>query len=44
MISATIDAYEGRDVATAHVPQAFMNADQDEEVFLRCLKRPFMAL
>ena len=35
MISCTIDAHEGRDVATADIPGAFMQADMDEMVHVR---------
>ncbi|GAX21402.1 hypothetical protein FisN_28Lu124 [Fistulifera solaris] len=35
LLSCVIDAKEGRDVATLDVPGAFMQADQDEEVFVR---------
>jgi hypothetical protein len=33
-IIATIDAYEGRDVAVVDVPGAFLSADMDEEVIM----------
>jgi hypothetical protein len=35
MLSCTIDAKEGRDVATADIPGAFMQADMDEVVHMR---------
>ena len=35
MLSATIDAMEGRDVATADVPGAFVQADIDEVVHVK---------
>jgi hypothetical protein len=35
MLSATIDALEGRDVATVDIPGAFMQADIDEVVHVR---------
>jgi hypothetical protein len=34
-LSCVIDAKEGRDVATADIPGAFMQADMDETVFVR---------
>ena len=34
-ITAVIDALEGRDVAVVDVPGAFMQADMDEEVYVR---------
>jgi hypothetical protein len=37
LITSTIDAFEGRDVAIADVPGAFLTADMDEEV-LMCLR------
>ena len=35
MLTSTIDAKEGRDVATVDIPGAFMHSDQDETVHLR---------
>jgi hypothetical protein len=35
MLTATIDAYEGRDVATVDLPGAFMQADMDDVVHMR---------
>lgn len=35
LLTCVIDAKEGRDVATADIPGAFMQADMDEEVFMR---------
>ena len=35
MISCTIDAKEGRDVATVDIPGAFMQADMDETVHVQ---------
>jgi hypothetical protein len=35
MLSATIDALEGRDVATVDIPGAFMQADIDEVVHVK---------
>jgi hypothetical protein len=35
MISCVIDAKEGRDVATADIPGAFMQAEMDEVVHMR---------
>jgi hypothetical protein len=35
MLSCVIDATEGRDVATADVPGAFMQTDIDEDVYIR---------
>ena len=35
MLSATIDAAEGRDVATLDIPAAFMQADIDEVVHVK---------
>jgi hypothetical protein len=35
MLSATIDAMEGRDVATVDIPAAFMQADTDEVVHVK---------
>ena len=35
MLSATIDAMEGRDVATLNIPGAFMQADIDEVVHIK---------
>jgi hypothetical protein len=35
MLSATIDALEGRDVATVDIPKAFMQADIDEVVHVK---------
>ena len=35
MLTSTIDAREGRDVATVDIPGAFMHSDQDETVHLR---------
>jgi hypothetical protein len=32
LITSTIDAFEGRDVAIVDVPGAFLMADMDEEV------------
>jgi hypothetical protein len=34
LITATIDAYEERDVAIVNVPGAFLSADMDEEVIM----------
>jgi hypothetical protein len=34
LIIATIDAFEGRDVAIVDVPGAFLSADMDEEVVM----------
>jgi Reverse transcriptase (RNA-dependent DNA polymerase)/Zinc knuckle len=34
-LTSVIDAREGRDVATVDVPGAFMQADMDDEVFMR---------
>jgi hypothetical protein len=34
LITATIDAYEERDVAIIDVPGAFLSADMDEEVIM----------
>ena len=35
MLTSTIDAKEGRDVATVDIPGAFMHSDQDETVHLQ---------
>jgi hypothetical protein len=37
LITATIDAHEGREVAIVDVPGAYLTADMDEEVFM-CLR------
>jgi hypothetical protein len=37
LITATIDAHEGREVAIIDVPGAYLMADMDEEVFM-CLR------
>jgi hypothetical protein len=43
MITSTIDAFEGRDVAIVGVPGAFLTANMDEDVCL-CLKGPIAEL
>jgi hypothetical protein len=35
MLSCTIDAKEGRDIATADIPGAFLQSDMDEKVHMR---------
>jgi hypothetical protein len=35
LITATIDAHEGREVAIIDVPAAYLTADMDDEVFMR---------
>jgi hypothetical protein len=35
LISFTIDAHEGRDVATVDLPRAFMQADMDDVVHMK---------
>jgi hypothetical protein len=37
LITATIDAHEGREVAIVDAPGAYLTADMDEEVFM-CLR------
>jgi hypothetical protein len=37
LITATIDAHEGRKVAIVDVPEAYLTADMDKEVFM-CLR------
>ncbi len=34
LISATIDAHKGRDIATIHIPGAFLNGYNDKEMIM----------
>ena len=34
LITATIDAYQGRDVAVVDIPGAYLSMDMDEEVLM----------
>jgi hypothetical protein len=43
MITATIDAYEGRDVATVDIPGAFLQTEQDDDEIIHVKLRAEMA-
>jgi hypothetical protein len=43
LITSTIDAFEGRDVAIVDVPGAFLTADMDKDVYI-CLRGPLAEL